>query len=347
MKKIKTSLLTLGATLIAASSLFAATAYMDPVGAVVVTCLGGPVSGASDTRISIPFMDSPVFVGTVASVAGSDITLTGAAFTAGEFDDVDGPPYAYAEYYVLVDDGSLEGGMLDITTNTADTVTVADSTSGLVAGDTVSICEHWAVTDIGGDLANPVFKDQTKLFLYDSTAPGINKAPYTSYTYWTDEATYGTWYDGSFNVVDAVTLYPGDSFVVRTVGTEAADVELVLSGNVPMNNIRMYVMNDGSDQDNFVGMMSPLGVPTLDTGLGITDQDKIYVPANTAPGINKAPSASYTYWTDYASYWTWYDGVFNDMNAVPLEVGWGYIYRKVGNATPIETVVGTVPYTTN
>jgi uncharacterized protein (TIGR02597 family) len=308
---------------------------MDPVGAVVVSCLGGP----SDTRITLPFMHSPEFTGAADSVAGGVITLTGAGFTAGAFDE----DAAHANYYVLAQSGADEGDIFDIVSNTADTVTVADS-GALAAGDTVSVCKHWTVSEIAGNLSNPMFVDQTTMLFYDSAEPGINKAANPVYTYWTDEATYGTWYDPAYVVVDDYPIYPGESIIIRNNAGVGADVDVVFNGNVPMNHDRLVVYNNGSAQDNYVGMMCPVGQPTFDTGLGINDQDLILVPDNLSVGINKGAAIIYTYWTDHATYFTWYDPAYQDMNAVPLEPGWGYIYRSAGNATPVEEVAGTVPY---
>ena len=337
MKKIKTSLLTLGATLIAASSLLAATAYMDPVGAVVVTCLGGP----SDTRIALPFIQSPSFVGTVASVAGSDVTLTDAAFTPGEFDEVAGAaPVGHPVYYVMVNDGALEGGILDITTNTADTVTVADSTAGLVAGDTVTITKHWTFADIVGGATQTVIPDGSTVLLYDSTVAGINKG---AMGVWSFYDGFG-WYDPSFNAADTQVLYVGESFIVRNSGAVASgDVDLVLAGNVPMNNTRLYVMSaDGNDQDNYVGMMCPVGIPTIDTGLNVDDRDKIMIPANDVVGINKGAKDIYDWYAGF----NWYNNAFQVVDTTPpLPPGEGYIYRKTGQGAPAtDTALGTVPY---
>ena len=311
MKKIKTSLLTLGATLIAASTLFAATAYMDPVGAVVVTCFGG---APTDTRISIPFQQSPIFVGAAVSdgTAGS-IDLTGAGLTPGLTGD-----------YVLVRDGALEGELLDITSNTADIVDVATSAVGLSAGDTVTISKHWTTLDIVGD-----FADQDALLLYDSTAPGINKGASDIYTNWS-----GTWYNTIFQVVDDYPLYPGESFIVRNNG---ATTDLVLAGNVPMNDTRLYVMNVGTQQDNYIGMMCPVGIGVVASGLTLADQDAILVPDNINPGINKGAIDIYTNWSG-----TWYNTIFQVVDNDPLEPGVGYIFRKGGAGT--DSVTGTVPY---
>lgn len=300
----------------------AETAYTTPVGYVSLgnTTPSQPaVAANSDAFITIPLQKSASFTGTVSSVAGDVITLSGTpGFTAGQFTS--------SPFVARLGSGAKEGLVALVTANSADSITLSvqpgDSLAGVVAGDSVSIQASWTVASL---FAGNTIPSGTQLLAYSGTGAGILVAPDLIF-----EFDGSNWVDtNSFDTADGFVLYPGEGFVLRTVGTEISS--LVVTGEVPTSKHRLVVPNlsPGVGQDSTVGFFSPVGELIGSSGLGWTAGDQLLVWDNTTSGIIKAPVTVLefdgTAWVD--------TNTFDDVSATfSLNAGQSYVFRRSATA---------------
>jgi len=128
------------------------TAYTTPVGYVSLgdTTAGQPaVKANTDVFISIPLLNSATYAGTVASIAGNTITLSGTpGFTAGQFATPATP------YYAMIESGAKAGQISIVSANGTGDVTVAlqtgETLESIVAGDQITLRKAWTVRGFMG-----------------------------------------------------------------------------------------------------------------------------------------------------------------------------------------------------
>lgn len=302
-----------------------ATVTTDPVGFVSVT-----VPANSDAVLAVPLNRASEFKGTIASVSGNIITVSGSpAWTANQF--VSNGTTQLKTYALQLASGTQEGLTAKITANAANTVTVqfdaGDSFAGVVAGDQVDILPYWTP----GSLFSSSIPVGTEFLGFTNSIAGVNKSSNLLFGYtgagWEDEITS-----------DDVTNMPltfASGFILRNNSGTALSVTTV--GSVPMNShrIRLATVNANSDQDLYVGYLSP--VPEAISGLGIPALagDAIFGFDNSASGKNKAASVIYAY--DGAQ---WVNDITGDplTAADKLQPGFGYIYRKFRTGTASSVV---------
>lgn len=302
----------------------------DPFGYVAID-----LKGDSDSRFSIPLVRENVFVGDIQSVntGTNTITLSAADWTDGEFvfgnannADVNNT------YFAVVTTGTQNGAIFKITNNTGDTLTVEPALNDLsllatidadVTGDSISIHPYWTLAKAFEGITIP---DGTQIFEYDNTDSKINKSADIIYTYF---AGFNAWGDGvSPTAVDHTALLEaGRGYVMRTPDG-SSDVELVVSGSVPMFNNRLLFSNDpNSSNDVTFALTTPVEVAIGDTNLNIQDGVQIFVYNNDTIASNKSADTILTY---FAGFNAWGDGV--SPTAVDdtffLEPGNSYVLRK-------------------
>lgn len=300
-------------------------ASTDPVGYV---SLGNTVTPATsvaantDVNISIPLDRPSEFTGTVGSVAGSVVTLSGTpGFTAGQ--------WIASPYILKVESGPASGLIALISANAAGTVTVVvptgDSLASLAAGNSVSIRKAWTVKSF---LAGNTIPSGTQVLLYDGVTPGQNLAPSISYTY--DSGANSWTNDGTFSPGDDDVVFQGEGIIVRN-NSAAVIPSIVITGEVSTTNHRLVVskLSASQPQDNAFGFSGPVSEVIGTSGLGVAPGDQILFYDNATPGINKGPAGSATYdgttWTD--------DGTFSDVtNTFTLDGGQGYVLRRANGA---------------
>ena len=374
MKKIKTSLLMLGATLIAATSMMAASFILDPVGVICVNALA-----SSDTWCAMPFHAPPSFMGTVSSVSSNVITVN-------ENHNWSANQWANA-YYVIIGikkttPSDREGLMLTITANGANTLTVnlADGGNAAIDGYVPSGCQikiikYWTLgtlfPDNDGSAATPpkgiqgssglIFGDRkTQILTPDVTTAGINLAAAASYFYYTGTNSPGPgWRDANATSILAndTILYPDQTFIVRQQ-TDATATTLPLAGNVIMPKFQTWLAtyDDTTDQDLPVSFNVPIDktlgsvelytiaapspfVPSTGLTAG-TRKDQLLVIDNTIVGYNQVASATYFYYSGASGNgpgWrnTNATAVVADSDVV-FKAGTGLLLRKKsGTATSI------------
>lgn len=296
------SVLTLGsACCLTAATVSAQEVYSSIIGAVSMT-----VPASSDLYVTPSFNNSAVFRGEATSAGAGSVGFTGTSF------EVDG--FA-SGFRLLVEEGSLEGRVFEITANTATGLTVSDPDSELAAAQNVVVSIIPALTlgemfpnGIGGQVeVNPGDPDVV-LFSNDNSAGVEGLAPESIYYYGDIGGTPGWRKVGAplTEVRDSDTLPIGEGFVVRNNTT--ADVSFFLFGEVMLSKLQIPIASsDSGATDNLVGAPRPLDIPLGELGLesvvGLTTaaddvKDTVRVFTSQSMAKNPSPSAIYCRWSD-------------------------------------------------
>lgn len=315
----------------------------DPMGGMII-----PIKGASDTRISLPFSRAISFEGRIESISTNTITVAGTpGWADGQFvyGDADSADPANT-YYLIFMSGVNEGLALEITANTADTVTLAlggeslsgvstDAVDGDGNGDIFQIIPYWTPDTLFADTAIP---DQTIIYRYLNSGTEINRSAAEVLTYFQD---YG-WYDSGGSISDDDPLNVAEGIIIRTPSA-TSDFDVTIAGAVPMYKARFVFATDGSGNPNDIifSILSPVDVSVGASGLGnVADQTILYAYDNTDVDTNKSASAVLTYFYGYG----WYDSGGNLVDdTFMLEPGQNYVLRKPGTETPDEFVWSYLP----
>ncbi len=303
----------------------AATAYTTPVGYVSLGNAGS-VPANTDVYVSIPLERPAEYGGSVSSVSGNTVTLSGSpGFTVNQF--ASGVPYI-----VEIGSGAKSGLVALVVSNDAGTVTVAPqpglSLSGILSGDLLRIRKAWTVSTFLSSTTIPV---GTQLLANSGTVPGIVVAPDLIFEY--DGAN---WVDtNTFDSADNVVLYPGEGFVLRTTGSAISS--LSVSGEVPSSNHLTVISNfsPGVGQDSSIGYIGAVGEKIGVSGLGYTGGDQLLVWDNTTTGIIKAPVTVLEFdgsvWVD--------TNTFDDVSTTfELTSGQSYVFRRSPSASGADVV---------
>lgn len=296
----------------------AETAYTTPVGYITLD-----VPANSDTTIVAP-LDRPVaYAGASTSISSNDV---GAAdLTAGAF--------VSPASYLQVTSGVLAGNRYPITANTTSTITVDPvsggtlQAQGFLSGDKFKVVPYWTLATmfpggagVGG--TSDVFDVSSFLFVNDNGTYGVNRASSASYFYCTGDVGNGVpagWYDANdpFGAsMDNLVLDPTTFFFIRNGGTAKT---VTVTGDVPNVASGARVPVNTSSNDVNLGISFPVDTTLQASGLqsvvqGTNDvftiDEFVFVYANEAAGVNKAPSAGYFYCTGDAGNGIpagWYD----------------------------------------
>lgn len=309
----------LAAALLAPGALFAqTTATTTPVGYV---SLGnnGTVPANADVVVTIPLFRPAIFSGTVASVSGSTITISG---TPG-LGSLTSVPHT-----VVIGSGSKIGLNAVVTSSTSNSVTVSvstgDSLSGVTAGDTISIRPAWTVRSFLG----ASFPAGTQLLTlpdsgsFNPSAVGIYEWDGTG---WVDTVVSGDYADND-------VLYPNETYIVRNQSATPL-TSFVVSGDVPVVPNRVVIAASGaSGSDNAVCYFSPVTEKISTSGLTAIANpgDQVLGFNNTTSGFNKAATTILEYdgtgWVD-----TVVSGDYEPN--FPIGGGQGFIFRRASTST--------------
>ena len=294
----------------------AETAYTAPVGYVGLGNTAGiAIPAKTDMSVAIPLDQPSLWAGTVASVSGNVITLTGTTgFTLNQWVSAATP------YVAKITSGAKSGQMALITASNATTLTVAfqntDSLASIVSGDRVTISLAWTIKNF---FAGNTLPDNIEFSLWEGVAFGTDNAPDKVYYYFG-----GSWYDSSNDVVsDSVVLYPNEGFKLRNT-TNTGIAKITVTGQVPVSNSRVFSRGAAGAQDTRISCFSPVDEPIATSGLGAADNDQLLVWSVLQTGTDNAPAAVY-----YKFGSAWYDSA-NDADVtatLKLKAGLGYVYR--------------------
>jgi uncharacterized protein (TIGR02597 family) len=324
------------------SLVFAAdTAYSPPVGGMTL-----PAAASTDTFVSVTLATNAAWVGTVASVSGSDITVAGApGWSANAFVT---PGYHYARLL----SGAQAGHYFSIISNSADTLSVDASglnLSSIAASDKMEIAPYWTLgtlypaSQAGTAFTASTGSYQTQLLAFDATSTGINRSASAVYYFYS-----GHWRQVGKSVgisYDNTIVYP-DTYIIQR--NTAAATALIHTGRVQRGSLGTILEATASAQnDNFVALAYPLDVTLNGTGLatsaftasvsGYKDQLLWFDPAGT--GINR--SATYTYYYYNGAWRRVGASTSTDFGATVLKAGSGFIIRKAANGVTAPWVFST------
>jgi hypothetical protein len=174
------------------------TSYSEVVG---YNTLSFPAGNSAHTAT---FIKSNLFQGAASSKTANSLTVSSASF--GSLGPVSGLP----THYVKITSGALQGYVFDILSNTATSVTVDGSLTFAEATPSFVIRPHVKASDLfAGNTSLAPGSDTVTLFNENGTSSVLLWVGSDSATGWVDPVTEA--------VVDGV-VYPGQGFVLTTVG---------------------------------------------------------------------------------------------------------------------------------
>lgn len=310
-----------------------------------------PAAANTDSFVSVALINNAKWVGTVASVSGSNITVAGAP--GWSVDTFISPSYHYVRFL----SGAQKGHFVSIIGNTSDTLSVDAAglnMGALVAGDAMEVTPYWTLgTLYPAAKAGTSFiasasslSRQTEVLVYDATSTGINRSASATYYFFNGAwRKVGVAATTSFN---NTILYPDTYFIQRN---KAAATSLVYMGRVqPASAGTILVATTGTQNDNHVALAYPVNVTLNASGLAasgftaslsaLSRKDELLWTDPAGTGNNRAASATYYYyngaWRKVGSPAT------TDFGAtVQLIAGNGFIIRKASNGTTAPWVFNT------
>ena len=337
-------LLLLPAFLLASSAFATVTAYSPPVGGM--TTLG---AASTDNFVSVALVNNAAWVGSVASVSGSDISVSGApgwganAFASGTY------------YYARMLGGAQKGHYFSILANGTGDVTVDNAgldLSVINSGDRMEIAPYWTLGTLypAGNAglsyiasASPAVR-QTELLFFDATSTGINRS--ASATYYFRNGAWRQIGASASTSFDNTIIYPDAFFIQRNKLTATT---LVYTGRVQPSSVGTVLQAVAATQnDNYVALAFPINVTLNASGLAAVFTPTVSVgslkgqllwfdPAGT--GNNRSASATYYYrngaWRKFGA------SASADFGSDVLTAGGGFIIRKVANSTTVPWVFDT------
>ncbi len=342
MKKIILPLI----LILGAGSLSAQDATTEPVGFNKVVCLAG-----SDTIVSVPFKDSTnsitgTIIGTptASGAAPNDIATIGVTgFPAGTYNEA---------YYVHFLTGNLQGGVFQVSSNTATTLLMhlhGEDVAQLTAGDTFKIYKFWTLgtlfpagnTAIVESASTLPFQRKTEVLLYDRTGLGINRSVSKIFFQiaagWIDN-------DGLTGADDTI-VWPDSPLIIRH--KTGADTTFIAKGiaNIQPESIPLFT-SATSSRDNIIAVPRPVPVALKDLKLissgaflassgqlPFNRKDLLLIFDNASANQNKSPSLIYfhdgTNWIDNNGL-----TIADDELLSPTQ---GIIIRKVASTGAVTT----------
>lgn len=321
----------------------AQTATSRIVGYNSTTCPGG-----SDTFVSVPFHQAPTYSGSFgasAFISNSVISLQSSGtpgWTPNEF---------VGTHYLKITTGSAAGLILEISANTADSLTVDPTGFGFLSissGDRFLIIPHWTLatllpaatqTTLHQSVGNLLPQRGSELLFYETTSEGIEPAPERIYY-----VTSSGWFqnaDGS-PAADNVRIPPHAAFIIRhqtgaanTFFRPAAHVDVTLSAV-------LLASKKGQAHDNVLAIIRPIPIQLDDLGFSALNfassfgtgeaqrKDEILIFDNAAVGHNKIETARYFF---YANSWRLDDGAnYPVADTTTLPAGSVVVVRKAAAA---------------
>ncbi len=310
---------------------------------------GITVPSNTDVIASAPFTGTPAFDGTVSSGTANSLTISGASFTANQYQNLS---------HVRLRSGVDNGLWTTIVSNNATTVFTADDVSTVVAGDSIEIVAHQTLGSVfPATLANVAFvpstgptvplRKTTVQLISSPTTIGINRAPGSGGVFYFYNGHWRKTTDGTGTInYDNTVLVPQQYYVIRNGGGVSQALQVLTAGAVNPPTIATYTVRSTAQNDNPLATGRPLDLSLPDLGIGGSSafvdstgtgvafrRDAIYLFNNSATGQNKAPGSGGTFFrlTDG----TWHStasGTPDVTTNLLLGAGTGFVIRKYTNA---------------
>ncbi|MEI8310582.1 MAG: TIGR02597 family protein [Verrucomicrobiota bacterium] len=352
MKKLLPLLL--GAAAIFAHSALAQNATTTPVGAMTYT-LNATTGGLTNTYISIPLTDSPVFSGAVQSFGATTLTFSGTPFVAGALAQSGTP------YFLRFQSGLQAGRTVLITANTANTVTVdvtnnsgqatnhdapgfavvANDTAQIFQGDTLASFFGNAV-DVNGYLTGVALKGAAGALQAD-TVSIYNRSTVKLDSYFFSTAL-GYWRSSASTVnQNAVILYPDTSFgVTRRSGRPA--ISFTVLGDVPA--VAPKIKTAGNNQPVYGANPFPLDMTLGTLNLINWTKSNSALSADTINIYNAPLARMDTYYQKLDGTWRKSGDAITDKSSFAIPAGSFVGYLKRGAVAGATSFVSSpLPYT--
>jgi uncharacterized protein (TIGR02597 family) len=317
------------------------------------------VPANTDAIVSVGFDQQPAFTGAVSSVAGPQVTVSGTPFTGSNFANL---------YYVRFTSGAKAGFWSTVSSNTDNTLTLADAAavSGVIAGDSFVLQPHQTLITVFPDnlegasfIKSPSsFTHSTEVLTMNTTTTGINKSPASTYFYLTVNGSNAWRKVGSPPATDFnnTVLPPDTYYILRNKATNS--LQYVTLGVVETDTLARTLSTLASANDVYAVSGRPVPMTLAQLGLGgtpafvsspssINRKDTLLTFNNAASGQNKSPSATYYYinaagnvgWRKVGdSPTTSYD------NSPVIDAGGGFIIRKATGTPSDNTWTENAPY---
>jgi len=317
-----------------AGSFASAQESTDPVGFVTIDA---PPN--SDVLVGVPLCQAPVFTGAVMGLESETLSFAGAPFEHLDLGS--------GLFYLRIKSGSQEGHWTPVVGNTNSSITVEDS-FGISPGDVVSVQNHTTLATAFPDtsagtsfISSPsVFvRTGTEIFTFSQVGASINRAKNQTFAYsggeWRAFPTNGN--------ADNQILWPDTYFIFRN--NSIAELKVTFTGCVDQGVFSQILQTQTSDNDYVTFNSRPVPVSLDDLDLGESSafasspnvfirNDELFVFDNSAPGINKAKSATYVFVDDGGSNVGWRKFPNNtiDVGSDTIAPGAGFIIRKKSGA---------------
>ena len=311
---------------IALSVLSLAGIFAQPLEAGIATPSGvfAVALANGNNFIATPFARSEEGVGTIASQAGSVLTVSPISgplsYTVNAYGS------SATEPYVLeILDGNWIGYSAVISSNTANTITLPAGGPSSLTGSKYVIRQDWTVESLFGAAATSVLTatdldanddqesaDQIRLMNSNGTLGPI-------YYRGLRDGNYG-WFDELGENAAKVRLPFGKGIFIKSIGSKS----LILSGIVRASRARMDIV--GGKKINLLANPLPFGVKLPDSGMDIT------------PGTSAATADNLRIWngTTWNNYWRntsgrWTVGSNTDASNVTIPAGAGFLIKRNSN----------------
>lgn len=305
--------------------------------------MGAPAN--TDTLVSPALGRPAVWAGTVSSVSGNRIAVSGSpGWTTDQFAP------GTDTWYVRPLTGALRGYFFTVASNNAGSLLV--DSAGLnftqfTAGDKLELAAYatlistYPASQAGVSFvaSASTLSRQTEIYFYDPAGTGINRAPSAGYFFYN-----GAWrkIGGAVATSYNNVVIPPDTYILQR--NKAAATTLTQLGRVHPGQLSTLLETPASgSQDNYAALAYPQPVTLRNTGLGGSaafatstdaanpaDQLLMFDPAQT--GINRLPAATYFY---FNSGWRKSGASIGTdfSDTVTLTPGSGFIVRRAATGS--------------
>lgn len=253
--------------------------------------------GASDSLVSIPFVQRSALIAPITAVSASSLTLSATGVVDGTY-----APTSSGAYYLQFVTGNLAGLCYEILNNQSGVFTLATGGDDLAShplgaintgssADLVRIRPFWTIGNVFGDTPSQILLDPVAGFnglvyagadailLPDNVTVGTEKPPAKVIAY----VTGSGWRERSNPSTDAsgTLLWAGVPFTIRR--QNPASVNILVVGYVSADPFVQGIpaVATGADMDWAASLAFPLPVALSGSGLSATNPPVI-APSNSA-----------------------------------------------------------------